>query len=57
MYQGEAQFFGKLARRALSLWANKQQDDDGNEADAQFWGSVFRFVAPHAIKYFGRKLG
>ena len=38
-------------------WANKQQDDDGNEADAQFRGSVFRFVAPHAINYLGKKLG
>ena len=52
--QAEAQFFGRLARR---FWANKQQDDDGNEANAQFWGRVFRFVAPRAIRYFRKRLG
>ena len=51
--EAEAQFFGKLARHALSLWANEQQeDDDGSqEAEAQF----FRKLARHALSFWANK--
>ena len=33
--QAEAQIVGAIARRVLRYWANKQQDDDENQPEAQ----------------------
>ena len=44
--KAEAQFFGKFLRHAVSIYVNKQQDDDnGNQAEAQFFGKLLKNVA------------
>ena len=46
--QADAQFH-------FHVYADKQQDDDN--ADAQFWTTLLRLAAPHAVNYVAKKLG
>ena len=44
--EAQAQLLGSLAQHALkSIRANKQQDDNGNEAEAEFIGRLLKNVA------------
>ena len=66
------QFFGRLLKNVArkyaakyGIYANVQQDNGEDIADAQFWGALVRgpfkvaapVVAPHGLNYLKNKLG